>query len=201
MKLHRPLLWPAAVIASVAPMAIALDVGVGCFYAPGMAVGAGAEVAEFNPRSLGAGGALGLTKNLALSFDAIYAEYTYREPRHILPDIFGYEFFDVIPILTLNAGVDYAFPISSLVPYVAGGAVYAFEFAKYGYKTDVDIAPGVYAGAGVRYFLYDDVALAAGPRYTLLFDNPVYENNGVFLERAEAHSQLVNVLAGLDFFF
>jgi len=187
-------------VAAVAA-ASALEVGVGAFYAPGMAIGPASEVNEINPVGFAGALSLGVTGNLAVSFRGGYAEYNYREPPHVGDLIGGYAFFDEIPILTLTVGIDYGFPVSAFVPYVAGGAVSAFEFARYGYKTDVDVAPGLYAGAGVRYFIREDIAFEAGPRYTLLFDNPVVVYNGLWLERAEARSQLVDLLVGVNYCF
>lgn len=189
------------VVMFAATMAAALDVSVGAFYAPGMAVGPASEVNEINPVGFAGALRLGVTGNLAVSFQGGYTEYTYREPPHVGDLIAGYAFFDEIPILTFNVGIDYGFPISAFVPYVAGGAVSAFEFARYGYKTDFDVAPGLYAGAGVRYFFREDIAFEAGPRYILLFDDPVVEYNRLWLERAEARSQLVDLLVGVNYCF
>jgi hypothetical protein len=192
-----------AVLAAVtlAGAASARDVVVGAFYAPGMAIGPASEVNEINPVGFAGAFSLGVTGNWAVSFRGGYTEYTYREPPHVVPAIAGYAVFDEIPILTLTVGIDYGFPVSAFVPYVAGGAVWAFEFARYGYKTDVDVAPGLYAGAGVRYFIREDIAFEAGPRYTLLFDDPVVVYNGLWLERAEARSQLVDLLVGVNYRF
>jgi opacity protein-like surface antigen len=184
-------------------VAAALDVGVGGFYAPGMAVGPASEVNELKP--LGVAGALHLdvNGNLSVSLGGGYTVYKYRERPHIIPAIAGYEFFDEIPIVTLNAGVDYGFPISKFTPYLAGGAVAAFELALYPEKTDVAVAPGIYAGAGVRYFFKENFALEVGPRYTLLFDNPIVERSSLNAEPeyAEEHSQLVDLRVGLYYLF
>ncbi len=166
-----------------------------------MALGPASVVNEINPVGFGGALRLSVNRNLALSLGGGYTEYKYREPPHIIPAIAGYAFFDEIPILMFTMGIDYGFPVSAFVPYVAGGAVSAFEFAEYGYKTDVDGAPGLYGVAGVKYFFRDDIAFEAAPRYILLFDNPVVVNNGVSLERAEARSQLVDLLVGVNYCF
>jgi hypothetical protein len=183
--------------------AAALDVGVGGFYAPGMAVGPASDVNEL--KVLGFGGALklDLNNNLGLSLGGGYNVYKYREPPHIIPLLSGYAFFDEISILMLTAGVDYGLPISKFTPYVAGGAALAVELARYKYQTNVDVAPGRYAGAGIRSFLLPNFAFEVGPRYTLLFDNPIiviYSSNFEPV-RAEERSQLVDLRVGFNYNF
>jgi hypothetical protein len=70
-------------------------------------------------------------------------------------------------------------------------------------ETEKDVAPGVYVNAGVEYRL-GSWALEAGPRYTVLFDEPVaaVDLNGHSPEVRAAHrSQYVDILVGFGYYF
>ena len=63
---------------------------------------------------------------------------------------------------------------------------------------------GLYVEGGARYFLVDGLALEAGPRYTLLFDEPVVCYDSFELhdfERSEHRSQLIELLIGVNYYF
>jgi hypothetical protein len=67
----------------------------------------------------------------------------------------------------------------------------------------IDWYGGLYAEGGARYSLTNDLAVEAGPRYTLLFDKPaVYDdmNEDDFI-RSEHHSRLVELLVGVNYYF
>ncbi|MGD8717972.1 MAG: outer membrane beta-barrel protein [Candidatus Zixiibacteriota bacterium] len=191
----------ASCIFALAASVTALDVGVAAFYSPGMAMGAATEVNELKPFGVAGAFNLGINENWTLSFGGGYAKYKYREAPHVVPDLLGYAYFDEIPILMLRAGMDYGFPLAAFVPYVSAGAAAAFEFTDYACEMSVDVAPGLYAGFGCRYFVTDNMAIEAGPRYTYLFDNPAVVFETIILERAGERSQLLNFDVGFNYFF
>jgi len=193
-------------VSALAAAAFALDVGVGAFYAPARVVGYVDEVREHSDKEFSPGGfkgrlAVGVYEGLSATLGVGYNDLIYREDLLWIEEIAAVE---SIPTVTLTLGADYSFPQGPVRPYAGGGLAIARERAEaYGYTT-TDWYPGVYVEGGVRYSFVDPVALEAGPRYTLLFDEPAVLYDGWDLndfERAEHRTQLFELVAGLNFYF
>jgi hypothetical protein len=196
----------AILVPATVTSASALDVGVGAFYAPGKVTGYVDEVREysdkeFSPNGLKGRVSLGVYEGLSVALGVGYNNFVYRE------DLGGIEeqaAVESIPMVTFTLGGDYAFPLRALRPFVGGGAAVARESAEaYGYSV-TDWYGGVYAEAGARYFLVNGLAFEVAPRYTLLLDEPVvlYDDFNVHgFVRSEHHSQLAELLVGVNYYF
>ena len=193
-------------VATLAAAASALDVGVGAFYAPGKVTGYIDETREWGKKEFSPAGfkgrvSLGVYEGLNLAVGFGYNNFVYRED---LLAIEEYAAVESIPMFILTLGPDYAFSLGPTQPFVGGGAALAREAAEaYGYTT-TDWYGGLYVDGGARYFLADGLALEAGPRYTLLFDEPVVYFDGLRkydFVRSEHHSQLVELLVGINYYF
>ena len=180
--------------------AAALDVGVGASYAPAFVTGA-----ETVSKELSAGGfkgkfSLGIYDGVKLTLGYGYNYYRYPRGGSIMEEI---EFVNAIPTSIITAGADFAFKGGPLKPFVGGGAAIARESVQDYWHETVDWCGGIYAEGGARYFLMNGLAVEAAPRYTLLFDEPVlYDDlNSPGFVRAEHHSQLVELLVGVNYYF
>ncbi|UCH77834.1 MAG: outer membrane beta-barrel protein [Candidatus Coatesbacteria bacterium] len=186
--------------------AFALEVGVGAFYAPAHVVGYVDEVREesnkqFSPRGLKGRLSVGVYEGLQATVGLGYNDLIYREAPITFPEI---DYVLSIPTYLFTAGADYAFPLGPVRPYAGGGLAIARERAEaYGHTT-TDWYPGVYVEGGARYSFVDRVAFEAGPRYTLLFDEPAVLFDGLHewdFERSEHRTQLFELMVGINFYF
>jgi len=194
-----------AVIALVGAAA-ALDIGVGAFYAPARAVGPATGIYEQDNEDFSLSGLKGRVSlevygNLNLSAGLGYNDFVYREDPGGIEE---YAAVESIPMFILTLGPDYAFRLGPTRPFVGGGLAIARESAEaYGYAI-TDWYGGLYAEGGARYFIVNGLAVEAGPRYTLLFDEPVVYYDGLRKNdfvRSEHHSQLVELLVGINYYF
>ncbi len=108
-------------------------------------------------------------------------------------------------VISVTYGWDFERRFGPVKPFVGGGGVLAVEVwdSPFTPETEKDVAPGVYVNAGIEYRL-GGWALEAGPRYTVLFDEPVaaVDINGHSPEVRAAHrSQYVDVLVGFGYYF
>ncbi len=196
----------SSIVMLAATTASALDVGVGAFYAPGRVTGYVDETREYGKKEFSPGGfkgrvSLGVYENLNLAVGFGYNDFVYRE------DLLWFEeqeAVESIPTVILTLGGDYAFPLGPFRPYVGGGAAIARESAEaYGHST-TDWYAGLYVEGGARYFLGGNLAVEAGPRYTLLFDEPAVMYDDLHAHgfvRSEHRSQLIELLLGVNFYF
>jgi hypothetical protein len=192
--------------------AAALDVGVGAFYSPGRVVGDATGIDEMDGVAgggeLNAGGfkgrvTLGVYEGLDLALGLGYNEFTYRDWTGIamIPEA---DLVLSIPMLIFTAGADYEFPLSAIRPYVGGGGAFVRESAEAYRHTTTDWYGGVYVEGGARYFVGGSFAVEAAPRYTYLFDEPAMEYDGFNVQdfvRSVHHSQLVELLVGVNYYF
>jgi hypothetical protein len=187
-------------------VAAALDLGVGGFYAPGTVAGYVDEVREHSDKDLSPGGfkgrvSFGVFDRFNLAVGVGYNDFFYRE------DLGGIEeraAVQSIPMVIFTLGADYAFPLGPLSPFVGGGAALARESAEAYRHTTTDWYGGVYVEGGARYFIGGGFAVEAAPRYTYLFDEPAVLYDGWDVNdfvRAEHHSQLVELLVGVNYYF
>jgi hypothetical protein len=197
---------------AMAATAFALDVGVGAFYAPGRVFGGATGIdemegvgggGEFNAGGLKGRVTLGVYEGLDLALGLGYNEFTYRDWTGIamIPEA---DLVLSIPMLIFTAGADYEFPLSAIRPYAGGGGAFVRERAEaYGHST-TDWYPGIYFQGGVRYGLGGGWSLEAAPRYTYVFDEPAAEYDDFNVHdfvRSEHHSQLVELLVGVNYYF
>jgi opacity protein-like surface antigen len=192
-------------VAVAAAAASALDVSVGAFYAPARVIGGAAGIYDYSNKEFSLSGlkgrvSLGVYENLNLAVGFGYNDFVYREDLLWMEEQAAVE---SIPILTLTLGGDYAFPLGPLQPFVGGGAAAARESAEGNFHKTVDWYGGLYAEGGARYFLTNSLALEAGPRYTLIFDEPVlYDDlNLPGFVRSEHRTQLIELLVGVNYYF
>jgi hypothetical protein len=201
MKPLAIILAAAAAIALSAGTALAFDLAVAGFYSPGFVMGEAAGGSELSPAGFKGQLSVGVYRGLAVAVGFGYNDFVYREEGFHIPE---YAPVLSLPMLITTVGADYAFPISFLRPYFGGGAVFARETAEaFGYTT-VDWYGGLYAEGGARYFIGEKWAVEAGPRYTLLFDEPVVAYDDWELrdfERSENRSQLLEFLFGVSYHF
>jgi opacity protein-like surface antigen len=194
----------AAVILAAA--ASALDVGVGAFYAPARVVGYVDETREYSDKEFSMSGFKGRVSvavfeglNVAVGFG--YNNLIYREEPFRIPET---TYVTSIPTYITTVGADYAFRFGPFSPFAGGGAAIARESVEGFRYTVTDWYGGLYVEGGARYFLINSLALEAGPRYTLLFDEPVvyYDDWDVHdFVRSEHRSQLVELLFGINNYF
>jgi opacity protein-like surface antigen len=192
-------------VVMLAVTTLALDVGVGAFYAPARVVGGATGIYDYSNKEFSLSGLKGRVSlgvyegvNLALGFG--YNDFVYREDLLWMEEQAAVE---SIPMLTLTLGGDYAFPLGPLQPFVGGGAAAARESAEGNFHKTVDWYGGLYAEGGARYFPIQALALEVGPRYTLIFDEPVlYDDlNLPGFVRSEHRSQLIELLIGVNYYF
>ncbi len=196
-------------VATLAGVASALDVGVGAFYSPGKVFG-GATVIdkglEEHGNDVSPGGfkgrvSLGVYEGLNLGLGIGYNDFIYRDDT--VATIPEYHVVGSIPTVITTIGADYALPVGPFRPYAGGGLAIAREAAEtHSYKT-TDWYPGLYAEGGARYFVVGGLALEAGPRYTLIFDEPAegYDINYRDFLRSDSHTQLFELLVGINYYF
>lgn len=181
-------------------------VSVGGFLSPGLAVGAAAAAAPPSLFSFYGEVAPADFFRFRPGFGVGFADRIYRtEYRRVIRGA---------PINTIRAhyvaaGVDYLFyddPGFNLRG--GGGAVWVWERAALqGYYNEYvwrDSAGGYFFELGVGFSLTKKLSFEASPRFSYLFDNPVYNFDSldpslVFL--TDAHSQFVEVLWGFRYSF
>ncbi len=193
-------------LVTLAAAASALDVGVGAFYAPARVVGEVTEMGEYSGKEFSKGGfkgrvSVGVYEGLNVAVGFGYNNLSYREEPITFPEI-GY--VTSIPTYITTLGADYAFRLGPLRPYAGGGAAIARESVEGFRYTITDWYGGLYVEGGARYFLIDGLAVEAGPRYTLLFDEPVVYYDGLIKHdfvRAEHRTQLIELLFGINYYF
>jgi hypothetical protein len=193
-------------IAFAVGTAAALDVGIGAFYAPARVVGYVDETREHSDKDFSLSGlkvrvSLAVLDNVNASAGFGYNDFIYRE------DLGGIEeraAVESIPMAIMTLGGDYALPVGPVTPFVGGGAALARETAEGYGRSTADWYGGLYAEAGARYHLISSLAVEVAPRYTFLFDNPVvaYDDFNVHgFVRSEHHSQLAELLVGVNYYF
>ncbi len=193
----------AAITLLLSGSALASGLGVAAFFAPGKAVDkdvmdAAVSAAAFKTR-LSIPAVAGFKQ--AIGFGYSYYLVT-RNPGLI----WGVYALSVdTAVISVTYGWDFERRFGPVKPFVGGGGVLAIEVwdSPVTPETETDVAPGVYVNAGVEYRL-GGWALEAGPRYTVLFNEPVaaVDINGNFPEVRAAHrSQYVDVLVGFGYYF
>jgi hypothetical protein len=162
-------------VAAFAAAASALDIGVGVFYAPGKVAGYVDETREQSRKEFSLSGlkgriSFGVYENLNLAIGFGYNDFVYREEPISIPEV---SYVLSIPMFITTLGADYALRLGPFSPFGGGGAALARESAEAYGSTTTDWYGGLYAEGGARYFLGGNLAVEAGPRYTVLFDEPV----------------------------
>jgi opacity protein-like surface antigen len=193
-------------VVMLAATTLALDVGVGVFYAPARVVGYVDETREYSNKEFSMRGfkgrvSFGVYEGLNVAVGFGYNNVLYRQEPPSFPEV---QYVTSIPIYIITAGADYAFPLGPFRPYVGGGAALARESAEAYGSTTTDWYGGLYVEGGARYFLTNSLALEAGPRYTVLFDEPVVAYDDLHVHgfvRAEHRSQLIELLIGVNYYF
>jgi opacity protein-like surface antigen len=186
--------------------AAALDVGVGGFYAPARVVGYVDETRDFSEKEFSLPGvkgrvSLGVYEGLSVALGVGYNDFVYREEPITIEEA---EYVTSIPTIITTVGAFYGFALGHFTPFAGGGAALARESAEAYHHTTTDWYGGLYAEAGARYFVTNGLAVEAAPRYTFLFDEPVvaYDDWNVHgFVRSEHHSQLVELLVGVNYYF
>ena len=201
MKSVPLILSIASVIALSGTKTAALDLAVAGFYSPGFVTGEAAEITEVSPGGFKGRVSLGAYRGLNLALGFGYNDFVYREDVYYIPEIAPVR---SLPMLITTVGADYTFPFGFLRPYFGGGAVFARESATaFGYTT-IDWYGGLYGEGGARYFFGESWAAEAGPRYTLLFDEPVVAYDDFELRdfvRSENRTQVLEILVGASYHF
>jgi len=186
--------------------AAALDVGFGAFYAPGKVTGYIDETREYGKKEFSPAGfkgrvSLGVYEGLNVTLGFGYNDFVYREEPFSIAEV---SYVLSIPMFITTVGAEYGFRFGPFKPFAGGGAALARESVKDFWRAPVDWYGGLYAEGGAGYFLVNGLAVEAGPRYTVLFDEPVVYYDG-FGEhdfvRSEHRSQLVEVLVGINYYF
>ena len=206
MRFVKPLGCALMAVHTLSASAAALDVAVGGFYAPGAVAGYVDEIREHSEKDLSMAGvkgrvSFGFYDRLNVAVGVGYNDFVYRE------DLGGIEESAAVPSITIvifTLGADYAFPLRPLSPFAGGGAALARESAEAYRHTTTDWYGGVYVEGGARYFIRGSFAFEAAPRYTYLFDEPavLYDDFNVHgFVRSEHHSQLVELLVGVNYYF
>jgi hypothetical protein len=195
-------LLAAAAVTALAPAeASALTLGFAGFYSPGFVTGEAADVKEIAPGGFKGRVSLGVYAGLGLALGFGSNDFVYREAGFTIPD---FEPVLSLPMFISTLGADYAFRLGSFRPYLGGGGAIARESAEaFGYEVE-DWYGGLYAEGGLRYFPGKSWAVEAGPRYTLLFDEPVigYDNWELRdFDRSPNHSRLVEFNVGAGYYF
>ena len=189
-------------VVMLAATTFALDVGVGAFYAPARVVTGAAEIKEVNnPGGFKGRFSVGIYEGLNVAFGVGYNDFSFRKDIRLLEEEVPVK---SIPMVILTLGADYAFRLGPFRPYAGGGAAIARESVEGFRYTITDWYGGLYVEGGARYFLGGNLAVEAGPRYTLLFDEPVvyYDGWGVHdFVRSEHRSQLFELLIGVNYYF
>ncbi len=194
-------------VVTFAATTFALDVGVAAFYAPARVVGYVDETRkysnkEFSMRGFKARVSLGVYEGLNVTLGFGYNDFVYREePSRSFPEV---SYVLSIPMFITTLGADYGIRFGPFSPFAGGGAAIARESAEAYGRTAIDWYGGLYVEGGARYFLADRLALEAGPRYTLLFDEPVVYYDGWDVHgfaRSEHRSQLFELLIGVNYYF
>ena len=186
--------------------AAALDVGVGAFYAPGKVTGYIDESREYSKKEFSPAGfkgrvSLGVYEGLSVALGVGYNDFVYREEPITIEEA---EYVTSIPTIVTTVGAFYGFPLGPFTPFAGGGAALARESAEAYRHTTTDWYGGLYAEAGARYSFMGNLAVEVAPRYTYLFDEPVvaYDDWNVHgFVRSEHHSQLVELLVGVNYYF
>jgi opacity protein-like surface antigen len=198
--MNKPI-WFTAALAMYCTYGLAVDLGVGIFYAPGMAVGSAASSTELNRGGAQARCTVALSDRALVDVGYAFNNYTYGRWGSPVEEVFVVESirFDVFTI-----GGDYALISGPWRPFAGGGVALARESAEAHGCSATDWYAGIYAGCGVRYYFAANWALAVGPRYTYLFDEPALNydiDKPGELIRSEDHTQLVDFLFGLSYYF
>jgi opacity protein-like surface antigen len=198
----RKTIFAAAWAVAMAATASALDVGVGAFYAPGRVVaGAGEIEGVNNPGGIKGRVSAGIYEGFNVAFGVGYNDFSFRKDVNLEEEEGPAR---SIPMVILALGADYAFRLGPFRPYAGGGGAIARESVEgFGYTNNTWYG-GLYAEGGTRYFITNDWALEAGPRYTLLFDKHAptyYWSYPGGLVRSEERSQLVELLVGINYYF
>lgn len=186
--------------------AAALDVGVGAFYAPGKVTGYVDEVREHSEKEFSPSGfkgrvSFGVYEGLSVALGVGYNDFVYREEPVSFPEV---AYVTSIPMFTTTLGAAYGFPLGPFTPFAGGGAALARESAEAYLNTTTDWYGGLYVEGGARYHLVSGLAIEAAPRYTYLFDEPVVSFDGLHtwdFVRSENHSQLLELLVGVNYYF
>ncbi len=186
--------------------ASALDAGVGAFYAPARVVGGATEMGEYSGKEFSKGGfkgrvSFGVYEGLNVAVGFGYNNLIYREEPITYPEV---SYVLSIPTYITTFGADYGLLLGPFLPYAGGGAAIARESAEAYGRTAIDWYGGLYAEGGARYFLGGNLAIEAGPRYTLLFDEPVVYFDVLHkwdFVRSEHRSQLIALLMGGNYYF
>jgi opacity protein-like surface antigen len=144
----------------------------------------------------------GVFDRLDLAVGVGYNDFFYREEPVVSIEEVAY--VTSIPTVITTVGATYDFPLGPVSPFAGGGAALAREAAEAYRENTVDWYGGLYAEAGARYPIAGGLAAEVAPRYTLLFDEPavLYDafNVNDFV-RAEHHSQLVELMVGVNYYF
>jgi len=193
-------------VVTLAAAASALDVGVGAFYAPGRVFGGATEMDEYSGKEFSTGGfkgriSFGVYEGLNVAVGFGYNNLIYREEPITFPEI---KYVLSLPTYITTFGADYGFRLGPFLPYAGGGGAIARESAEARGRTAIDWYGGLYVEGGARYFLVDGLAVEAGPRYTVLFDEPVVYYDQLTVHdfvRSEHRTQLIELLFGIDYYF
>ena len=195
-------------VVMLAATTLALDVGVGAFYAPGRVFGGATEMDEYSGKEFSKGGfkgrvSFGVYEGLNVAVGFGYNNLIYREESIIITT--GVSYVLSIPTYITTLGADYGFRFGPFSPFAGGGAAIAREKPKFvsGRTLITEWYGGLYVEGGARYFLGGNLAVEAGPRYTVLFDEPVlyYDLNLPGFARSEHRSQLIELLIGVNYYF
>lgn len=193
--------WFAIYLAVFTVAPLAMDVGVGASYAPGMAVGSAASSIELNPGGVNARFIIGFSERISATVGYTFNNYTYGRWDSPLPEVFIVESVraDIFAV-----GADYAFPAGRIRFFAGGGAALAREYGETHGHSATDWYGGLYVEGGARYFFGEKWAVAAAPRYTYLFDEAplAYDiNKPPALLRSEDRTQLLDFLLGVNYYF
>jgi hypothetical protein len=186
--------------------AAALDVGVGAFYAPGKVTGYIDEVREYSKKEFSPSGfkgrvSFGVYEGLSVALGVGYNDFVYREEPITIEEA---EYVTSIPTIITTVGASYGFALGPVTPFAGGGAAIARETAEAYRHTATDWYGGVYVEGGARYSIGGSFAVEAAPRYTYLVDEPAVLYDGFNVHgfvRSEHHSQLVELLVGVNYYF
>jgi hypothetical protein len=194
----------AAITLLLSGSALASGLGVAAFLAPGKAVDkdvmdAAVSAGAFKAR-LSIPAVAGFRQ--AIGFGYSYYLVTRYPPGYVWAI---YTLSKDTAVISVTYGWDFERRFGPVKPFVGGGGVLAVEVwdSPFTPETEKDVVPGVYVNAGVEYRL-GGWALEAGPRYTVLFNEPVaaVDLNGHSPEVRAAHrSQYVDVLVGFGYYF
>ncbi len=191
------------VICVVPVAAAAVPLSVGAYYAPGFVLNGDIEGDPLDFSGVGFEGRFswGVWRGVAAVASVGFHDYVYNTGEYVLFDVVGVGFVRAVPTLAFSGGCAFRPRLGPFEPYGGAGALLAVKrtplYKEAVYKT----VPGFYIGAGAAYYFSERWAVAAGPRYSYYFDDPITFYGLGRYERAGARTQLVDILMGVNYYW